>query len=153
MSKMLKIDVDGDIATLTMNRPDKRNAMCEELLDAIDGFFSAPPPDVKVVVLTGTAGHFCSGLDLSELVQRDAEGTMRHSRKWHQILDRIQFGGLPVVSAMLAQSLVVDWKSPPPRMFASLNRPQFFNCLKGVVAFSLVVEHQSGLAAYWVLIG
>ncbi len=100
MSKMLKIDVDGDIATLTMNRPDKRNAMCEELLDAIDGFFSAPPPDVKVVVLTGTAGHFCSGLDLSELVQRDAEGTMRHSRKWHQILDRIQFGGLPVVSAM-----------------------------------------------------
>ena len=100
MSEILKVDVAEDIATLTMNRPDKRNAMCEELLDAIDGFFSAPPLEVKVVVMTGTAGHYCSGLDLSELVQRDAEGTMRHSRKWHQIMDRIQFGGLPVVSAM-----------------------------------------------------
>jgi len=91
---------DDGIATLTMNRPDKRNAMSDELLAALDGFFSAPPASVKAVVLTGTAGHFCSGLDLSEHVARDAEGTMRHSRGWHAIMDRIQFGGLPVVSAM-----------------------------------------------------
>lgn len=91
---------DDGIATLTMNRPDKRNAMSDELLAALDGFFSAPPEAVKAVVLTGTAGHYCSGLDLSEHVARDAEGTMRHSRGWHQVMDRIQFGGLPVVSAM-----------------------------------------------------
>ncbi|SFD09638.1 crotonase/enoyl-CoA hydratase family protein [Tropicimonas isoalkanivorans] len=97
---ILKIEVADAIATLTMNRPAKRNAMCDELLEAIDGFFSAPPEGVKVVVLTGTAGHFCSGLDLSEHVARDAEGTMRHSRGWHQVMDRIQYGGLPVVSAM-----------------------------------------------------
>jgi enoyl-CoA hydratase/carnithine racemase len=97
---ILKVEVADAIATLTMNRPAKRNAMCDELLEAIDGFFSAPPEGVKVVVLTGTAGHFCSGLDLSEHVARDAEGTMRHSRGWHQVMDRIQYGGLPVVSAM-----------------------------------------------------
>ena len=97
---MLTIEINDHIATLTMNRPDKRNAMCDELLAAIDGFFSAPPAEVKAVVLTGTAGHFCSGLDLSEHVARDAEGTMRHSRGWHDVMDRIQFGGLPVVSAM-----------------------------------------------------
>ncbi|RYH12203.1 crotonase/enoyl-CoA hydratase family protein [Tropicimonas sp. IMCC6043] len=97
---MLKIDIDGEIATLTMNRPGKRNAMCDELLEGIDGFFRAPPVGVKVVVLTGTEGHFCSGLDLSEHVARDAEGTMRHSRGWHAVMQRIQFGGLPVVSAM-----------------------------------------------------
>lgn len=100
MAEVLKIDVSEGIATLTMNRPEKRNAMCDELLHAIDAFFSAPPPEVKVAVLTGTAGHFCSGLDLSEHVQRDAEGTMRHSRGWHQVMERIQFGGLPVVSAL-----------------------------------------------------
>lgn len=100
MSDVLKIEVSEGIATLTMSRPDKRNAMCDELLDAIDAFFSAPPPEVKVAILTGTAGHYCSGLDLSELVQRDAEGTMRHSRGWHQVMERIQFGGLPVISAM-----------------------------------------------------
>ena len=97
---VLKIDIDGGVATLTMNRPDKRNAMCDALLHAIDAFFSRPPEGVKVAVLTGTAGHFCSGLDLSEHVSRDAEGTMRHSRGWHQVMDRIQYGGLPVVSAM-----------------------------------------------------
>ncbi|SPF78045.1 crotonase/enoyl-CoA hydratase family protein [Pseudoprimorskyibacter insulae] len=97
---ILKIEIDGPIATLTMNRPGKRNAMCDELLHAIDGFFSNPPEGVKVVVLTGVEGHFCSGLDLSEHKQRDAEGTMRHSRGWHAVMEKIQFGGLVVVSAM-----------------------------------------------------
>ena len=97
---ILKIDRDGDIAILTMNRPNKRNAMCDDLLDAIDAFFSKVPDDVKVVVLTGTAGHYCSGLDLSELVVRNAEGTMRHSRNWHGVMDKIQYGGIPVISAM-----------------------------------------------------
>ncbi|MHA6264235.1 crotonase/enoyl-CoA hydratase family protein [Arenibacterium sp. CAU 1754] len=97
---LLKIDVDGEIAVLTMNRPDKRNAMSDALMSEIDGFFCNVPKGVKVVVLTGTAGHYCSGLDLSEHVSRDAEGTMHHSRNWHAVMDRIQFGGLPVVSAM-----------------------------------------------------
>jgi enoyl-CoA hydratase/carnithine racemase len=83
-----------------MNRPAKRNAMCDQLLEEIDAFFRAPPAEVKVAILTGTGGHYCSGLDLSEQKMRDAEGTMRHSRNWHSIMDRIQYGGLPVVSAM-----------------------------------------------------
>lgn len=91
---------DDGIATLTMNRPGKRNAMNDELLAALDAFFSAPPAGVKAVVLTGTEGHFCSGLDLAEHKERDAEETMRHSRGWHVVMDKIQFGGLPVVSAM-----------------------------------------------------
>jgi enoyl-CoA hydratase/carnithine racemase len=100
MSDILKIEIEEGIATLTMNRPGKRNAMCDELLHAIDAFFSNPPEGVKVVILTGTEGHYCSGLDLSEHQQRDSEGTMRHSRGWHTIMDKIQYGGLPVVSAM-----------------------------------------------------
>jgi enoyl-CoA hydratase/carnithine racemase len=97
---ILKIDIEDSIATLTMNRPDKRNAMCEELLEALDAFFSAPPKDVRVVILTGTAGHFCSGLDLSEHVHRSAEENLYHSRQWHGVMEKIQFGGLAVVSAM-----------------------------------------------------
>ncbi|MFD0979410.1 crotonase/enoyl-CoA hydratase family protein [Tropicimonas aquimaris] len=98
--EMLGIEVEDGIAVLTMNRPAKRNAMCDALLEKIDAVFRNPPEGVKVVVLTGTAGHFCSGLDLSEHVSRDAEGTMRHSRGWHEVMNRIKFGGLPVVSAM-----------------------------------------------------
>lgn len=100
MSDILNIEVENGVAVLTMNRPAKRNAMCDELLHQIDAFFSKPPKSVKAAVLTGTEGHFCSGLDLSEHVSRDAEGTMRHSRGWHQVMEQIQFGGLPVVSAL-----------------------------------------------------
>lgn len=99
-SPMLQISVDGPIATLTMTRPDKRNAMCEELLHAIDAFYSAPPESVRVVILTGTHGHFCSGLDLSEHVERSAEENLYHSREWHQVMEQIQLGGLITVSAM-----------------------------------------------------
>ena len=97
----LTLDIEGPVATLTMNRPDKRNAMNDQLLSELDAFFSDPPKTVKVVILTGTGGHYCSGLDLSEHVTRDAEGTLRHSRGWHAVMDKIQFSGLPVVSAMV----------------------------------------------------
>jgi enoyl-CoA hydratase/carnithine racemase len=77
---ILKVEIDGPVATLTMNRPGKRNAMCDELLEQIDTFFAAPPEGVRVVIMTGTDGHYCSGLDLSEHVARDAEGTRSSSR-------------------------------------------------------------------------
>lgn len=96
----LLVDINDRIATLTMNRPDKRNAMSDDLLAALDRFFASPPEGIRVVILTGAGGHYCAGLDLSQHKERDAEATMRHSRHWHGVMDRIQLGGLPVVSAM-----------------------------------------------------
>ncbi|MFZ1815891.1 MAG: crotonase/enoyl-CoA hydratase family protein [Rhizobiaceae bacterium] len=96
----LLIEIEDAIATLTFNRPEKRNAMCDALIEGLDRFFSAPPKGVKVAILAGAGGHFSAGLDLSEHVRRDAEGTLRHSRNWQRVMDVIQFGGLPVVSAL-----------------------------------------------------
>ncbi|WP_286196967.1 crotonase/enoyl-CoA hydratase family protein [Tropicibacter sp. R15_0] len=100
MSDILNIQVDDQIATLTMNRPGKRNAMCEELLHALEEFYFNPPEGLRVVILTGVEGHFCSGLDLAEHVHRSAEENLYHSRKWHKLMDQIRFGGLATVSAM-----------------------------------------------------
>ena len=97
---LIDIDIDGEIATVTMNRPDKRNAMSDAFIAELGAFFDAPPKGVKVAILTGAGGHYCSGLDLAEHVERSAEEGIYHSRGWHRILDQIQFGGLPVVSAM-----------------------------------------------------
>jgi len=99
-SDMLKVEFTDRVATLTMNRPDKRNAMCEELLAELERFFTSPPETIRVVILTGTAGHYCSGLDLSEHIHRTAENNLYHSRHWQGVMDKIQFGGLAVVSAM-----------------------------------------------------
>ena len=102
---VLDVDLQGDIAVLTMTRPDKRNAMNDELLGALKAFFMDPPAEARVVVLTGVAGHFCSGLDLSEHVKRSTEETLYHSRGWHGVMDMIQFGGLPVVSAIFGAAI------------------------------------------------
>lgn len=100
MSEILETSVDGMIATVRMNRPGKRNAMCDELVEALNTFYSDPPEGVRVVILTGTEGHYCSGLDLSEHVHREAEEGLYHSRNWHEVMEQIQFGGLITVSAM-----------------------------------------------------
>ncbi|MEJ6393585.1 crotonase/enoyl-CoA hydratase family protein [Gymnodinialimonas sp. 2305UL16-5] len=96
----LLIDIDGLVATLTLNRPDKRNAMNDALLAELSGFCDAPPDGVRAIVLTGAGGHFCAGLDLAEQSERSADEAMVHSRFWHRALERVQFGGLPVVTAM-----------------------------------------------------
>jgi enoyl-CoA hydratase/carnithine racemase len=96
----LDIAIDGRVATLTLNRPEKRNAMNDALIAELSGFCDAPPDGVRVVILTGAGDHFCAGLDLAEQVDRDPSEGMAHSRGWHRALERVQFGGLPVVTAM-----------------------------------------------------
>ena len=98
--KVIEVDVSEGIATLTFNRPEKRNAVNDQLVDELDTFFVRPPVDVKAVILTGSGGHFCAGLDLAEHEQRSAEETVRHSRNWQRIMDLVELGGLPVISAM-----------------------------------------------------
>ncbi len=95
-----RVEIDGDIATIVFDRPEKRNAMNDALVDALDTFFSKPPEGVNAVILTGEGGHFCSGLDLAEHEHRSPEETVYHSRNWHRVADLIEHGGLPVVAAM-----------------------------------------------------
>src|SRR5690606_619563 len=44
--------------------------------------------------------HFCAGLDLSEISERNASQGVQHSRMWHQALDCIQGGPVPVIAAL-----------------------------------------------------
>jgi enoyl-CoA hydratase/carnithine racemase len=99
------VEHDGAIARVTLNRPDKRNAVNDALLDGLRDFFQAIPDRVRCVVLSGAGGHFSSGLDLSEQVEREPETVMRHSRSWHALMDTIQFSGVPVV-AMLSGAVM-----------------------------------------------
>lgn len=90
----------GDVAVLTLNRPDKRNAVNDALIDFLGDWFSRPPEGIKVAVIKAHGAHFSAGLDLSEHVARDAFGVLQHSRRWHEALDKVQFGGLPVVAVL-----------------------------------------------------
>lgn len=98
--KVTRTEIDGDIATLVFDRPEKRNAMNDALIDELDQFFSNPPDGVNVVILRGEGGHFCSGLDLAEHEHREPVEGVHHSRNWHRVSDLIEFGGLPVISVL-----------------------------------------------------
>ncbi len=99
-SSALSIAVTDGVAVLTLDRPDKRNAIDGKLIAAIEDFFAAPPADARVVVLSGAGDHFCSGLDIAELKIMAAAEAQATSRAWHRATERIQFGTLPVVAAM-----------------------------------------------------
>jgi enoyl-CoA hydratase/carnithine racemase len=64
--KEVLYDVKGHIATITLNRPERRNAINEGIINGMnEGLDQADrDPAVSVVILTGSGGHFCSGADL-----------------------------------------------------------------------------------------
>ncbi|MDR9483912.1 MAG: crotonase/enoyl-CoA hydratase family protein [Sediminimonas sp.] len=95
-----RVEIDCDIATIIFDRPSKRNAMNDALINELDAFFSNPPDGVKAVILRGDGGHFCAGLDLAEHEHREPIEGMLHSRNWHRVSDLIEFGGLPVISVL-----------------------------------------------------
>lgn len=98
--QITRVEIEGDIATLIFDRPEKRNAMNEHLVNALEEFFSKPPEGVNAVILRGEGGHFCSGLDLEEHEQRPPVEGVYHSRNWHRVSELIEFGGLPVISVL-----------------------------------------------------
>ena len=81
--KTLLVGYDGSIATITLNRPDKRNAisyeLIEELLAVLDEVANS---SARVLILTGAGKAFCSGMDLDNLkalVGRSPEQSLKDS--------------------------------------------------------------------------
>lgn len=97
---LLQITQAGAVLHLRLNRPSKRNAISDELIRQIHSAFLNLPETVRAVVVSGEGDHFCAGLDLSELVQRDIGGAVLHSRGWHAAFDAVQFGRVPVIAVL-----------------------------------------------------
>lgn len=70
----LLAEVDGGVAVLTMNRPDRLNAMSEAMMAAMDRVLGDVEAEATVgcVVLTGAGGAFCAGGDVKAMAERPA---------------------------------------------------------------------------------
>jgi enoyl-CoA hydratase/carnithine racemase len=73
MSDELRWDVRNHIATLTLTRPDRKNAFTLPMASAWAGLLrqAEADPEVRVVVVTGAAGAFCAGVDLDAFASRE----------------------------------------------------------------------------------
>ena len=96
----IRFEMRHDIAVVTLTRAKKRNALNDALVASLRHLFENLPPETRAAVISGEGDHFCAGLDLSDLKERDAGEGMHHSRSWHIALERIQYGPVPVVAAL-----------------------------------------------------
>ena len=99
----IHLDICGDqqeIAVVRLSRGAKRNALSDALVLGLRNLFEQLRSTVRAAVLDGEGPHFCAGLDLSELKERDAGQGLHHSRMWHAALERVQYGPVPVVAAL-----------------------------------------------------
>ncbi len=91
--QVVRYDVDGPVATITLNRPEVANAQNSALIDGLDAAFDRADgdDDVRVVVLGGAGKHFSAGHDLKALVgaeepdqwvamRETPEGKFRHEQ-------------------------------------------------------------------------
>lgn len=97
---LLKIEHDGAVTHVRLNRPAKRNALSDTLVAQLHTCFIHLPESTRAVVLSGEGEHFCAGLDLSELAERSVAEGIEHSRAWHAAFEQVQFGRVPVVAVL-----------------------------------------------------
>ena len=93
-------EMDGAIARLTMNRPEKRNALSlahmQELIHCLKAIGEGK--EAQVVILAGNGPAFCAGHDLSEMVDRDPEFYRRLFDVCCELMETVQAIPQPVIA-------------------------------------------------------
>ncbi|HXK48808.1 MAG TPA: enoyl-CoA hydratase/isomerase family protein [Deltaproteobacteria bacterium] len=98
----LLLTVEARVATVTINRPDKGNALAPEVLEEIEATFTAlsAREDVNVVVLTGGERYFCAGFDLTIIRKLEKVSNEVYTALFHRAYRSILFCSQPVICAV-----------------------------------------------------
>jgi enoyl-CoA hydratase/carnithine racemase len=100
------LDVDGKRALVTLNRPEKKNPLTFESYRELTDFFHACAREegVKVVVITGACGNFCSGGDVFEiigpLIDIDTKGLTAFTRMTGELVKAMRACPQPIIAAI-----------------------------------------------------
>ncbi|MGD9987298.1 enoyl-CoA hydratase/isomerase family protein [Pseudonocardia sp.] len=101
----LRSEREDDVLVLTLNRPDRRNALTVGLVAALAGAIAAAPDTgARAVVLTGAPPAFCAGGDLTELSGIAARGALAVGEtiytRFHDLVRTISTVRVPVIAAV-----------------------------------------------------
>lgn len=103
MANEVTYELDGEIALIGLNRPDKRNCMNEAMNQEFRKAVMRAQEEAKAGVLYGHGDHFSAGLDLAEAMQwinAPSEDRLRNRGRWHPTLDAMARGRVPFVAAL-----------------------------------------------------
>jgi len=109
-NKPLLYSVEGSVARITLNRPEKRNALNEALIAAVKGALREADGNegVRAIVITGAGGDFCAGADLSSLQKISAASVAENVDDAHSLMELfvlIRQVKVPVVAAVPGKAL------------------------------------------------
>jgi len=96
-------ELEDGVASIGLNRPDKRNCMNDEMNAAFATALSRANAEAKCGVIFGHGDHFCAGLDLAEALQwvnATSEARLRRRGSWHPTLDSMARGYIPFIAAL-----------------------------------------------------
>ena len=101
----LRYEKDGAIATITLDRPDKRNAISSTMIEELLEVLNAADGDaaVRVLILTGAGRAFCSGMDLETLqtiAGQTTEQNLADSRQMARMFHRLYAFPKPLITAV-----------------------------------------------------
>ncbi len=109
-SKVLLYSVENSVARLTLNRPEKRNALNDELIEALkDSIRTAVKVEsVRVILISGAGSDFCSGADLSAL-QKISKASVNENvddaRSLMELFRLIRQVDIPIIAAVRGKAL------------------------------------------------
>src|SRR5215471_9215723 len=102
--KTIQVGYEGKIATLTLNRPDKRNAISYELIDdLLRALDEVEASAAQALILTGAGQAFCSGMDLENLkalAGRTPERNLEDSQKMASLFRALYDFPRPTIAAV-----------------------------------------------------
>lgn len=100
MTEFVRLETDGPVARLILNRPERRNALSEALLDQLAELQEQISQDeqLRVVVLSATGSVFCSGHDLSEMSGRSETEYRKLFSRCSQVMRRFRTLPQPVIA-------------------------------------------------------
>jgi enoyl-CoA hydratase/carnithine racemase len=105
-AKHFRYAASGKVATITLNRPEKKNPLTFESYAELGALFRkmAHASDIKAIVLTGDGGNFCSGGDVHEiigpLVAMDMPALLRFTRMTGELVKAMRECPQPIVAAI-----------------------------------------------------
>jgi len=93
---------DQGILTLTLNRPDKLNALNDEVLAALSEYFTRAKKDtqVKALLITGEGKAFCAGADINRLAECDAQSGYEFACEGQSVFRALETLGKPSLAAV-----------------------------------------------------
>lgn len=100
----MRIEKQDGVACVTLDRPDRLNALTFEVYRDLAAWFRNPGDDVRAVVITGSGRAFCSGGDVEDIIgqlfSRDMQGLLAFTRMTGELVLAMKACRAPVISAI-----------------------------------------------------